>query len=556
MIVYRSEHREVDVQAALTKQSLCLAGRPDADTLLATFLGFSEIETGLADAASPVADELNPLTASLRAAALALACAYLRAVRGGQDAGAALEAARYAHAAVAARHLPRSVPVTTPEGYAFYGIHPLAYAEAAERFAQGAPGRAVCIGLRSIGTSLSAMVGAALVEQGWTVVLHTLRPRGHPFDRRPVLGPQLAEAWRREAGPFLVIDEGPGLSGSSLCGTADALNALGIADQRIVLFPSWDAPPQRLLSPAARARWPRQRKLVANGDRPGFLAHGEDLSAGAWRTVLFPANGEPPAVHPQHERRKYRLRTEAGTRIYRFAGLAHYGEAKLERSIVLAEAGFGPTPGTLREGYLDQACLTGQPLRAGEATRAFLDTVAHYLAFLRRRFALTHAAPHQPTATMLVANTGELLGGRWTARATALARSTAASDAPAVALDGRMSPHEWLDTPQGFRKLDALDHHADHFFPGCNDIAWDLAAVSEEFHLSREAREVLLARYAQLSGDRQVQARLPFQHAAYLAHRLGYAKLAAQTLGDTPDGQRFHALTRHYRARLCAALAR
>ncbi|MCK9531893.1 MAG: hypothetical protein M0R77_15220 [Gammaproteobacteria bacterium] len=556
MIVYRSEHLEVDVQAALAKQRRCLDGRPDADTLLAAFLRFSELETGLTDAASPTIDELNPLTASLRVAALALACAYLRAVRRGPDAGAALEAARRAHAAVAARHLPRSVPVSTPEGYAFYGLHPLAYVEAAERFARGAPGRAVCIGLRSIGTSLSAMVGAALVEQGWTVVLHTLRPRGHPFARRPVLGPQLAEAWRREVGPFLVVDERPGVSGSSMCGTADALNALGVADQRIVLFPSWDAQADRLLSPAARARWLRQRKLVAHWQPPGFLAHGEDLSAGAWRTVLFPADGEPPAVQPQHERRKYRLQTDEGTRIYRFAGLAHYGATKLERSAVLAEAGFGPTPGALREGYLDQACLTGQPLRAGEATRAFLDTVAHYLAFLRRRFALTHAAPHHSTATMLQANTGELLGERWVERATALARGTAAADAPAVALDGRMSPHEWLDTPQGFRKLDALDHHADHFFPGCNDIAWDLAAVSEEFHLSREAREVLLTRYAQLSGDGHVRARLPFQRAAYLAHRLGYAKLAAQTLGDTPDGHRFHALTRHYRARLCAALTR
>jgi hypothetical protein len=553
MIVYRAEHREIDVQAALAEQRRRLAGRPDADDLLATFLRFSELETGLTDAASPEVDELSPLTASLRAAALALARAYLRAARR-QGAEAALETARLAHATVAVRHLPRSIQVSTPEGYA--ALHPLAYAEAAERFTQGMPGRAVCIGLRSIGTGLSAMVGAALVERGWTVLLHTLRPRGHPFDRRPALGPLLAGAWRREAGAFLVIDEGPGLSGSSLCGTADALNALGIADPRIVLLPSWDAPAERLCSPAARARWPRQHKVIAHGRRPGFLAHGEDLSAGAWRTVLFPAEGDPPAVQPQHERRKYRLRTDEGMRIYRFAGLAHYGAAKLERSTVLAEAGFGPTPGALRDGYLDQAFITGRPLRAGEATRAFLDTVAHYLGFLARRFALPHAAPHQFTAAMLVANTGELLGDRWGARAAAMASDSAAANAPAVALDGRMLPHEWLDTPQGFRKLDALDHHADHFFPGCNDIAWDLAAVSEEFHLSREAREALLTRFVQLSGDHQVRARLPFQRAAYLAHRLGYATLAGQVLGDTPDGQRFRTLARRYRSRLCAALAR
>ena len=37
-------------------------------------------------------------------------------------------------------------------------------------------------------------------------------------------------------------------------------------------------------------------------------------------------------------------------------------------------------------------------------------------------------------------------------------------DAPAYELDGRMLPHEWIETSSGFLKTDAVDHFDDHFF--------------------------------------------------------------------------------------------
>ncbi|MBZ5585043.1 MAG: hypothetical protein LAQ30_23105, partial [Acidobacteriia bacterium] len=42
----------------------------------------------------------------------------------------------------------------------------------------------------------------------------------------------------------------------------------------------------------------------------------------------------------------------------------------------------------------------------------------------------------------------------------------AVEDGAAIALDGRMLRHEWLETARGYMKADALDHHDDHFFPG------------------------------------------------------------------------------------------
>jgi hypothetical protein len=103
-------------------------------------------------------------------------------------------------------------------------------------------------------------------------------------------------------------------------------------------------------------------------------------------------------------------------------------------------------------------------------------------------------------------------------------------------------------------KVDALDHHADDFFPGCRDIAWDVAGAVVELGLDGDAETALLERYRQRSRDTTIAARLPFYTAAYLAYRLGYATLAAHSLGSAPDGARFSKAVRRYR-RLLAARA-
>src|SRR5207237_6607621 len=94
-------------------------------------------------------------------------------------------------------------------------------------------------------------------------------------------------------------------------------------------------------------------------------------------------------------------------------------------------------------------------------------------------------------------------------------------DRPGVALDGRMQPHEWLATGADLLKLDGLDHHCDHFYPGRQDMAWDLAGAILEFGLGAQASQRLLARYRVFSGDGGAKDCLPFYRAAYLAFRLG-----------------------------------
>ncbi|MGI9090036.1 MAG: hypothetical protein ACR2GG_02900, partial [Gemmatimonadaceae bacterium] len=124
-----------------------------------------------------------------------------------------------------------------------------------------------------------------------------------------------------------------------------------------------------------------------------------------------------------------------------------------------------------------------------------------------------------------------------------------------VALDGRMLPHEWLRSGDTLIKTDATDHHDDHFFPGTQDIAWDLAATAVEFKLDDRAERYLLERYSAASGDRHIAERVPFYRIAYLAHRVGYATLASETLDPSDDQSRWLAMAAAYRNQLRGALS-
>lgn len=79
------------------------------------------------------------------------------------------------------------------------------------------------IGLRSIGTSLSAVVAATLQQSGIEVLPRvTVRPTGHPFARKVE-----CLVVRPAAKAFIIVDEGPVLSGSSMVSVAEVLRQHG-----------------------------------------------------------------------------------------------------------------------------------------------------------------------------------------------------------------------------------------------------------------------------------------------------------------------------------------
>jgi hypothetical protein len=408
--------------------------------------------------------------------------------------------------------IPPEIEISVPEGFAYYALDPELYRIAARRFRDAArPERVAVIGIRSIGTTLGAIVASELGGRLWTV-----RPHGHPWDRRIHVGYDVARSWLAWNGHFAIVDEGPGLSGSSFASVAEFLGGLGVGDDRIVFLPSWQPDVAALLSETARRRWPRHRVYTADFEELGLFDDAADLSGGKWRRL----RGVRPAVQPQHERRKY-LR---GDRLYKFAGYGRYGRQKLARAERLA--GWIPPVLGLERGFVCSRWMEGGSVRV---THQFIEHAAKYLAHIGREFQTGDAADAGGLAALIEENTGRAWPGPL-------------PEGRAVALDGRMLRHEWLETAGGYLKTDALDHHDDHFFPGPQDIAWDVAAFVIEFG----GGPYFLERYERESGDHEVAARLPFYRMAYLAFRFGYCDMAAQALGNWPDASRFRRARARY----------
>ena len=555
MIVYREQRVKVEpgeVLRELRRRVERLPRACDHDVVVGLLVDVGAFEAGVADATAPVRDEDGVLARELRAASLAAGHALVASWHRREESLArwCAELGRRL-GSCAMLPLPSVIETQVPEGFAQYGLYPECHLDAAERVARELrPSTAVCIGIRSIGTALSAVVAACLEEAGCAVTSYTVRPRGHPFDRRLLLGDSLHARFAEAAGAlFLLVDEGPGISGSSLAGAAEALSDLGIPDERIAFLPSWDPAPRLLRSETARERWARHRRYVSGFEQvwleSGRLneltggAEVSDMSAGRWREQLIADPARRPTIHPHHERRKLRL----PDRLLRFAGLGGVGQARLAKARVLADAGFSPHPLRLAHGFLALELVPGTPLIPGEVDTELLDRMARYLACVRQRFSLPEAA-RTDLSEMIEINLGEAgLEGSGS-------HLRDPPDGPPVAVDGRMLPHEWLRTARGYLKVDALDHHDDHFFPGPVDIAWDLAAAAIELGMSPDARQALVERYRRLAGDRTIAGRLPYYTVAYLACRIGYAALAAEVLAGTPDGDGFERMRQRYEAAL------
>lgn len=491
--------------------------------------------------------------------------------------GSALRALRR----LAGMRLPDEIEVVVPEGYAFYGLYPEEYMRATERLREDWAGVLRVIGIRSIGTSLAAVVAAA----GRGEASATVRPAGHPFARTLSIGVRMtgkllaaADAMGPRRPLFAVVDEGPGLSGSSFGSLADWLEENGVADDAVVFFPSHRGPLGPYASEAHRKRWETARKYVVpfdelflGPDSPWPLQRWvedltgpaeappesiEDMGAGRWRDRLFPAKtaktakkgAERPPANPQQERRKYLLKAGGKTWLLKFAGLGSYGREKLELAAELEKGGFIPPVTGLRHGFLVGPWLEGArplPLVPDVDREALLDRVAKYISFRARRLPAREGnrrgASPEKLLEMMVFNAGKALGQetadaletQWRERVPELA-----SLARPVLTDNRMHAWEWLVTPDGkIWKTDALDHHASNDLVGVQDPAWDLAGAIVELDLSEEERDALLASVERSRRIKTPPDQLRFYLHAYLAFQLGYYTLASEAVEGLDHGE-------------------
>lgn len=582
MWVFGDQSRREAVSQKLARvRSSLLAAQAEADGmarhthLISALIEAGEVAQGIADACfreSGGAD--SPASAARRAMALTLllgrwcAHSWLHGLNGAPMTMSALGAKW-------AAQLPSiDVEIKQPEGYAFYALYPESYLEVARRLGAG---HWRVVGLRSIGTSLAAIVAAILGDPSPL----TLRPTGHPFDRRI--------EWRggslgNSASRYAVVDEGPGLSGSSMAAVIGHLRREGVAPGNIQLLTSHAKGPGAHAGLGVRELWSQSPSQAADFDadilhatQPShrlqtwveaqvgpLTAALEDVGGGRWRGIHRLSEAVWPPAHPWQERRKFLARSRGGTWLVKFAGLGHQASERMACAEALARAGFCPEVTGRCHGFLierwrgDLPPLSPERLTDPVLRAWLLPRIADYLAFRAHSFPL----PEQAGASLRLLcdmarhNTGEALGdaysGAW-ARYTAAAQSLERR-VQAIRTDSRMQVWEWLQCGARLLKTDAVDHHAGHDLVGCQDLAWDVAGTAVEFSLDQQEIGVLASALAE-RGCLIDEALLALYRAVYPAFQLGHASLAARDAGDDDEKRRLCARARFLTSALKERLA-
>lgn len=524
MLVYGDHSERLDAARAVEKLRWRLAearnfeGLERHSRLVGALVETGRIVQGLADANSTQAERLMAFACELSS------CILRSWDSGFQDCGEWPDPPTLAS--------PVCVSLRLPEGFAYYAVYPEAYAEAARRLALSGAPRVIAI--RSIGTALGAVAAAALGAPPPV----TVRPLGDFFARQA----ELPETALDDCAHYVIVDEGPGLSGSSFGAVADWLEDHGVPPERIAFLTSnGDDELGPYASPRHRQRWLRAQRVPATFAF-GFLAEAFG--------PLEECRGNNP-----FERLTFLGRSPAGKVLLRFAGLGAIGERKLEMSRALHLAGLAPEPLGLVHGFLaehwhdDALCLApedkpvleigqyiGRRARLFPAREEEGATIEDLLVMCRRNASL---AIGQDSAQAL---------DRWNVGELSLAVQRARTD-------NKLDRNSWLRLPDGqLLKTDAVDHHCAHDLIGCQDPCWDVAGAIVEFALDdEEACE--LVREAERSACRPLSAALiDFYQIAYCCFRLGQARIAGELCADSGESARLSSRAVRYETALMPML--
>ena len=525
--IFREGRRTVraePVRAGLTSALENLA-QPSRDALVDALLRAGELEAALADSGSDQSHAVANITNAVAAGLI-----------GAWDGNSSLAAL----AEIAGRiPIPASLSISIAEGFAYYSLHPLQFADLAAQ-APISSARVAVIGIRSIGATLSAVVAAALARRNIRAERITVRPTGHPYDRKTAFTSEQLRwiaAHRSHHAAFLVVDEGPGLSGSSFLSVGEALLEAGVERRMVRFLCSRQADPEQLVSPDASQRWRGFQVHATSGSpyRPSEAAI--DIGGGGWRGEFFRNEEEWPASWSAMERSKFL--SPDRERFFKFAGLGKYGEDFAARARLLAEDGFGPQFLGLRDGYAEFTLVPGRPARGEDLSPSMIERIADYCATRASAFRVSESEA-SPLNQMMRFNFEQVFGEpapEWFSLAT---------DRP-VLCDARMQPHEWIiDSSGKLTKTDGESHGDDHFLPGPTDIAWDLAGAIIEWKMDEDEAESLLGRFRTRSG-----AELPSMRSFLLGYALfrhAYCTMAAHALRGTNEHLRLLHAADLYRA--------
>jgi hypothetical protein len=471
-----------------------------------------------------------------------------------------------------------TLTIKVPEGFSIYALYPEQYliaaahwlAEHAQPQAQGA----VVVGIRTIGTTLAAVVSTVLRAAGWPVQSLTVRPTGHPYERQVAISGQPIQP----TAFGLIVDEGPGISGSSMAATADALVQAGLDRHTIAFLPGHPHDPGGAGGEAVQRWWQTTPRYVAGTQQltfnglplqdalaatlPEVVIQIEDFSGGQWRHALYADAGEWPALCTAFERIKYRYTLHSGRQVlFKFLGLASNSPALTSAAEAAAailreraEQGFAAPVLGVAYGFVATEWLEGRPIEAGALSPELIDTIGRYIAqvaglSLREDEAQTAL---EALKEMLFVNTREALGEE--AAKLAQRCGVVATACQRAYGDGHLHPYEWIETlDHQLFKTDSIGHDCDHTLIGRQAVAWDLAGAMVEWRLDAKAVERLLMAFCASGGTPLDADTLAFYRAAYLAFRVGQCSLAAQ-VHDPHERERLLQAGASYRQALAKLL--
>jgi hypothetical protein len=546
--IFRDSRRRLpaaELTARLRTEFLSLSACAPLPELLHVLLLCGELECALADARVSVAESL----AGRRLTEL-LADAAVRCDSAGDPAdGRSL--ARDGLRILQTTTYSGEVCVGVPEGFAYYALHPLDYADVIARL--GLPRRnAIVVGIRTIGTTLSAIVGAKLGELGIAAERTTVRPTGHPYARACEFSSEqrrLIAASLAGGAECIVCDEGPGRSGTSLLSAAEALEREGVPADRIVLLCSHEPNVNELCGHDAARRWQHYRSVATGMTRRLPVDAGACIGGGEWRRHFVAVVEEWPAVWPQMERLMYLSKN--GRELFTFEGHGPYGAAARSRNERMSQSGWAPDYLQQAEGFGVQLLPSERLLRQTDLTSDLSGHMAEYCAWRAREFGVAEADAGE-LENMTRVNLEREVG--------IVPEGLRLPVERAAICDNRMAPQHWLLAEDGrILKLDAALHGDDHFFPGPCDIAWDLAGVVVEWGLDSSAREFFLTQYQRCSGD-NIMPRMESYELAYATFRLAWSRMAAASVTDIDekdrllrDGHRHRSVLEGYMMRMGVA---
>jgi len=543
LLVFRGDRRRAsgkELKAALTAQLEQANTHSSHQALLSALLLAGELECGVADSDPEAGRSCQVITDQIAGALLDnnSTCSN----------NSDFHNTDFHSLLAAVRNLAvfEQLSISIPEGFAYYALHPLAYADVMQRLP--AFEHLLIVGIRSIGTTLSAVAAAAARARGIQAERITVRPQGHPYNRTAEFSAEQMAVVSKAVScgaSFAVVDEGPGFSGSSFLAVAEALERAGAPADKIT-FISGHAPDlDRLCAENAARRWQRFNCIPVAGEARRPTGAIEFIGGGQWRSKVFANECEWPAGWITFERLKYLSSSEKDERrLFKFAGLGHYGDEVLERERKVAAAGFGLMPREESDGFISYPWIvypktSGRPLCPADLSSKVLVRLAEYCAFRMRAFAV-ELSDLDALQQMAEHNLCEL--GFDVSVQLRLER-------PVIA-DGRMQPHEWLFSAEGkLVKTDSGSHGDDHFFPGPTDIAWDLAGAIVEWQMNEEQAAEFLNLYRLASGD-DAKARIYDFIKAYTVFRLAYCLMAANAMNGSDEQPRLQRAAATYRTAL------